>query len=302
MILNENRDFDDLDYRLRIGNLEILILYIHFQYSDPSWVERNHSHSSYELHYIPSGRGILGSGGKEYEIVPGTVYLTGPGVYHEQKTDPANPMMEYCINFEIRMSRRDGGSAAAYEEEQLARWLLSTKFWFGKDLFNSGYLFEQIYRELEEKRIGYYISSRNYIFQILLNMIRSFMGPLRANYPIPIKTLYENRIQILDHHLYYAYQDNVSVSEIAREMGVSCRQFQRICKEHFHMSFQDKRNEIRMENAKLYLKTTSDTIEAVAERVGFSSASYFVQMFRRMEGVTPKQYRILHRQEKPEKR
>ena len=48
-------------------------------------------------------------------------------------------------------------------------------------------------------------------------------------------------------------------------MGVSCRQFQRIFKAHFHMSFQDKRNEIRMENAKLYLKTTDDTGENIAE-------------------------------------
>ena len=92
MILNAKRSFDDLDYKLRIGNLELNILYIHFRHSDPSWVEKNHSHTGYELHYIPQGQGTLISGGREYRITPAAFYLTGPGVYHEQKTDPSNPV------------------------------------------------------------------------------------------------------------------------------------------------------------------------------------------------------------------
>lgn len=296
MILNAKRSFDDLDYKLRIGNLELNILYIHFRHSDPSWVEKNHSHTGYELHYIPQGQGKLISGGREYRITPAAFYLTGPGVYHEQKTDPSNPMMEYCVSFDIRARKpaKNAGPADA-EAEQLAQWLLSAKFWFGQDEYNSGYLFEQVYQELDVRQTGYYISSKNYIFQIILNMIRSYMGRVRATYPIPLKTLYENRINVLDNYLYYAYNQHASIDEIAGEMGVSCRQFQRIFKAYFHMSFQDKRNEIRMENAKLYLRTTDDTVENIAEKVGFSSVSHFIKLFHKLEGVTPKQYQLQNR-------
>ena len=42
-----------------------------------------HSKNSYELHYISSGEGMLNSGGVRYRILPGTVFMTGPGVEYD---------------------------------------------------------------------------------------------------------------------------------------------------------------------------------------------------------------------------
>ena len=98
--------YHDLNIKIPMGNMTINIFYISYEPSRPNWSVKNHSHSIYELHFIPSGKGILQAFDKEYNIIPETFYLTGPGIIHGQKADIEDPMCEYCINFEIKISKR----------------------------------------------------------------------------------------------------------------------------------------------------------------------------------------------------
>lgn len=52
-------------------------------------------------------------------------------------------------------------------------------------------------------------------------------------------------------------------------------------------------NEYRVAYAKTLLKTTSDKLEIIAERSGFSSRQSFHRVFSRIAGCTPEQYRLL---------
>ncbi len=46
-----------------------------------------------------------------------------------------------------------------------------------------------------------------------------------------------------------------------------------------------------MMQAKLLLDTTRESVAAIAQKVGFSSASYFIQVFKSSEGMTPANWR-----------
>lgn len=50
-------------------------------------------------------------------------------------------------------------------------------------------------------------------------------------------------------------------------------------------------NRIRVECAKRMLLTTNDKVVTVSEKLGFSSANYFNNLFKRYTGTTPKKYR-----------
>ena len=43
-----------------------------------------HSSNSYEIHYIPKGKGTLISNQCSYELYPNILYTTGPHVEHQQ--------------------------------------------------------------------------------------------------------------------------------------------------------------------------------------------------------------------------
>jgi transcriptional regulator GlxA family with amidase domain len=48
---------------------------------------------------------------------------------------------------------------------------------------------------------------------------------------------------------------------------------------------------LRIEEAKQLLETTTDTIDAVARRVGYEDVAFFRRLFKRITGVTPARYR-----------
>lgn len=48
---------------------------------------------------------------------------------------------------------------------------------------------------------------------------------------------------------------------------------------------------LRLEEAKQMLETTNDSIEAIAQQVGYEDASFFSRLFRRRVGITPSAYR-----------
>ena len=79
---------DNLNITFSIGRYMITIL--KFTYECQTWNTPSHSHSSnsYELHYIPQGRGTLISSQKSYDLYPNVLYTTGPHVEHQQYPDP----------------------------------------------------------------------------------------------------------------------------------------------------------------------------------------------------------------------
>ena len=48
---------------------------------------------------------------------------------------------------------------------------------------------------------------------------------------------------------------------------------------------------LRLERAKQLLETTDETLDKLAERVGYEDATFFSRLFRRKVGLTPALYR-----------
>ncbi|HIV68918.1 MAG TPA: AraC family transcriptional regulator [Candidatus Butyricicoccus stercorigallinarum] len=50
---------------------------------------------------------------------------------------------------------------------------------------------------------------------------------------------------------------------------------------------------VRIRNARQLLSTTSRSVESIAELCGFSNASHFIMVFKRMTGMTPLRFRLM---------
>ena len=283
--------YDDLDLTIDMGKLRIKILYLRFVPPSPGKHIKNHCHMSYELHFIPYGRGTLIADGVSYAVEPGTLFLTGPQVYHEQISDLHDPMAECCINFDVTLLKKAKWKENIPEMEidEIARTLFETRFWFDRDEHRCIELFEKIADELDRQYIGYCYNIRNYVSQIIINTVRCYSRHKKAAYPIPRRTLDEKREQILDRLL--IKDKNLSLTRLANELGVSARQLRRIIQRHYNTNFKKKQLGDRMERAKMYILNSDMSIEEIADKVGFSSSSYFCKIFKKNTGFTPTQYR-----------
>lgn len=82
-----------------------------------------------------------------------------------------------------------------------------------------------------------------------------------------------------------------SLSLMADELRVSPEHLSRVIKSVTGTNYVETLNQMRLEQAKIYLKTTDMKLEEIAERAGWGSARYFIRIFKQYEGITPGKYR-----------
>lgn len=98
-----------------------------------------------------------------------------------------------------------------------------------------------------------------------------------------------NLIQITERELGNA---SFSLTTLANQMGFSPGYTSTLFKRLMGQSFQDYMLSNRLEKAKLLLLTTELKVYEVAERVGFEDVNYFSVRFKKMFGISPKNYSV----------
>ncbi|MCR5605229.1 MAG: helix-turn-helix transcriptional regulator [Treponema sp.] len=83
----------------------------------------------------------------------------------------------------------------------------------------------------------------------------------------------------------------VTLEIAARHFGYNTSYFSVLFKKLENTTFSKKLQEIRIEQAKRFLLTTSLSVEEIIELVGFSEKSYFHKTFKLLVGLTPGEYR-----------
>lgn len=87
------------------------------------------------------------------------------------------------------------------------------------------------------------------------------------------------------------YHEAAPVASLVRLSGLAERSFKRRFQLATGMSPLEYVHTLRLEEAKQLLETGSDTIEAIANAVGYEDAGFFSRLFRRRVALTPAQYR-----------
>jgi transcriptional regulator GlxA family with amidase domain len=87
------------------------------------------------------------------------------------------------------------------------------------------------------------------------------------------------------------YRDRSPVTSMVRLSGTAERSFKRRFKQATGMSPLEYVHTLRLEEAKQMLESGCDSIEAIANEVGYEDAGFFSRLFRRNVKLTPAQYR-----------
>ena len=84
---------------------------------------------------------------------------------------------------------------------------------------------------------------------------------------------------------------NISLISTARHVGMSAAHFSTVFSQAMGRSFISYLTAMRMEKAKELLQTTNLRLSDIALEVGYNEPNYFSHVFRKVEGMTPKEWR-----------
>lgn len=95
-------------------------------------------------------------------------------------------------------------------------------------------------------------------------------------------------IKYINEHI----NENVSLSLGANLCNMSQSQFSRTFKKETGKTFKEYVLLKKIEQAKFYIKTTDKSFSEISDFLGFEDSSYFTKLFKKYEGITPKEYKI----------
>lgn len=130
---------------------------------------------------------------------------------------------------------------------------------------------------------------------IVHNLGRSFQAPYATL--IGRRTHRDSLIHKAQNRIEENYANNLSISLLAKESGMSERNFQRRFREatgDTPLSFLQK---VRIEVARDLLESTDKSFEEVTFLVGYDDAGSFRKIFHRQTGLLPRDYQKLYRKE-----
>ncbi|MFI3168757.1 MAG: response regulator [Faecalibacterium sp.] len=86
------------------------------------------------------------------------------------------------------------------------------------------------------------------------------------------------------------YTKDLTMEDVAHQVGFSTYYFSRLFKQTFQMSFVDYLTKLRLEKAKALLRQSNASVKEVCFQVGYSEPNYFARVFKKETGRTPTEY------------
>ncbi len=87
------------------------------------------------------------------------------------------------------------------------------------------------------------------------------------------------------------YSEDLTVKKVAEEIGISGGYLSTMFNQHLQIGFAEYLNELRVEHACVYLEQNYFKVYEIAYKVGFHDEKYFTKVFKKIKGVSPKEYR-----------
>ena len=101
----------------------------------------------------------------------------------------------------------------------------------------------------------------------------------------------ERTITLITRYLQEHLAEEISLSILAEEFHLSAQYISQLFKSEIGVGFLAYLTNIRMEQAKKLLLSTSLSIAEVSEQSGYGDYRVFTKVFKKSEGITPSQYR-----------
>ncbi len=241
-------------------------------------VEKGRILNEFQLLYITNGKGIFSYGQDKQStfISEGKMFFLMPGVWHTYKPLENSGWKEYWIGFKGTIIDK----------------IVAEGFFLNRPpVFNIGLnervvdLYMKAIEIAEEERAGYQQALSGIVMHILGLM---YYRDKTRNFDDEDLILKINKAKVLMRESIYK---NLIAEDISKSLNISYSGFRRAFKEFTGTSPSQYMMELKLNEAKLLLSTTSQSVKNISYSLNFENPEYFSVFFKKRTKTTPLEYR-----------
>lgn len=260
-----------------LKTLDVRLLYITQAHYDLDWHSTEHIHHFTELFYVLHGNGHFLVENETFPVAENDLVIVNPGVSHTEigrKEDP----LEYIVLGINGLVFKDAVMDAAYNYRM-------HNFRNYKDDFL--FYLKMLVKEAEGKEEGFETICQNLLESLVLNLIRRTHNKIAV---APSKKV-TKECRFVEQYIDEHFTENITLQKLSELTSLNKYYLVHSFKEYNGTSPINYLINKRISTAKHLLETTNHSVAKIASAVGFSSQSYFSQVFKRETDMTPNAWR-----------
>lgn len=250
------------------------LIYISKSKYQGDWSSIPHTHHFAELFYVVSGKGNFCLKNETYPISANDLIIVPPNTEHTERSFNSNPL-EYIVL---------GIEGITFLDSEMTGSGITCNYSERTELLN---LLNLILKEVQNEQPGYHLVCQNLLDVLLIQIIRR-----QKLVPAPIgSTKMTKECGQIKQYLDSNYADNINLDTLAAMTHMNKYYLVHAFTRYTGLSPISYLNAKRLESSRELLTSTDYSILQIATSVGFSSQSYFSQVFRKEMDMTPNEYR-----------
>jgi AraC-like DNA-binding protein len=255
-------------------------------------MKQNHFHSPYEIYYLLSGERYYFIKDRAYYIKKGDIVFINSNELHKAYNAENPTHQRVLINFE--QSYIDGLGESAKDILSLLFQQITPVISLSlEEKIHVEAIFAIVLKEIEDKKIGYEISIRAQMIELLVARAR-FVEIPKTPVQAHLSPVREKVFEIV-RYINENYYESLTLPTISAQFYISPYYLSRIFKETTGFTFVEYLTSIRVKQAQKLLRETKLSVTEISEKVGFGSITQFGRKFKDITKISPLNYRRIRR-------
>ena len=243
-----------------------------------------HWHQCAEFLFISKGYGLVVMDNQQFTLRPGRLFVFPPFRLHKVQVDERGSDLYYRTTMHIDQTQVAGHLRPFPRfHARFARLTASDAPAQAYDLRDQQDFMETVLRQFSALAADYPAEEAAFLVMQILSVLPAQPLEIKAQQ----RTLSAQIMQWIEAN----YAGKFSLDALARDIGLSRSYTSRIFRQQTGGSIHEYLLTRRLKRGCDLLRTTDLSVDAVAEKVGFSDATYFITCFKKMMQQTPLQYR-----------
>ena len=240
------------------------------------WHSVPHTHNHTELFFIVSGKGQFIIQDQIFPVNVNNLVIINPNVTHTEDSLNAQPLEYIVLGIE--------GIELATSENSNGLFCILDHF----ESLEISSCIRNILREMELKNTGYEDICQAYMEILIIRLMRSTSLSVQSE---PQAISGNRQCAAVRQYIDLHFKEPLTLEQLADEAHMNKYYLSHAFKREYGVSPINYMITRRVEESKYLLAETDLPMSQISQLLGFSSLSYFSQVFRRSQNISPMEYR-----------